>query len=187
MKLKDAWKKSYDLGRKKLWKKSYDQLRQHIKKEKHYFANKGRFSQSYGFSTSHVWLWELDYKESWTPNYWCFWTVMLEKTLESPLDSKEIQLVHPKGEYPWIFIGRTDVEAETLILWLPDEKTWLIRKDPGAGKSANHHLNLSESVTIPSVITMKSSKDCKNSKNVTQSHELSKGSWKNGAFRLACH
>ena len=116
-----------------------------------------------------------------------FWTVMLEKTLESPLDSKEIQLVHPKGEYPWIFIGRTDVEAETLILWLPYENTWLIRKDPGAGKSANHHLNLSESVTIPSVITMKSSKDCKNSKNVTQSHELSKGSWKNGAFRLACH
>ena len=98
MKLKDAWKKSYDLGRKKLWKKSYDQLRQHIKKEKHYFANKGRFSQSYGFSSSHVWLWELDYKESWTPNNWCFWTVMLEKTLESPLDCKEIQPVYPKGE-----------------------------------------------------------------------------------------
>ena len=100
MKLKDAWKKSYDLGRKKLWKKSYDQPRQHIEKEKHYFANKGPFSQSYDFSSSHVWLWELDYKESWTPNNWCFWAVVLEKTLESPLDSKEIKPVNPKGNSP---------------------------------------------------------------------------------------
>ena len=98
------------------WKKSYDQPRQHIKKQKHYFANKGLSSQSFGFSSSHVWMWELDYKESWAPKNWCFRTVMLEKTLESPLDCKEVQLVHPKGNQSWIFIGRTDVEAETPIL-----------------------------------------------------------------------
>ena len=91
-------------------------------------------SQSYGFSGSHVWMWELDYKESWAPENWCFWTVVLEKTLESPLDCKEIQPVHPKGDESWIFIGRTDAEAETLILWPPDVKNWLIRKDPDAGK-----------------------------------------------------
>ena len=79
-------------------------------------------------------MWELDYKESWTPKNWCFWTVVLEKTLESPLDCKEIQLVHPKGDQSWVFIGRTDAEAETPILWPPDAKTWLIRKDPDAGK-----------------------------------------------------
>ena len=81
-----------------------------------YFANKGPSSQRYGFSSSHVWIWELDYKESWVVKNWCFWTVVLEKTLESPLDSKEIQPVHPKGNQPWIFIGRTNVEAETPIL-----------------------------------------------------------------------
>ena len=97
-------------------------------------ANKGPSSQSYGFSGSHVWMWELDYKESWMLKNWCFWTVMLEKTLESPLDCKEFQLVHPKGNHPWIFIGRTDAEAETPILWPPDEKNWLIGKDPDAGK-----------------------------------------------------
>ena len=116
------------------WEKSYDQPRQHIIKQRHYFANKGLTSQGYGFSNSHVWMWELDYKESWVPNNWCFWTVLLEKTLESPLDCKEIQSVHPKGSQSWIFIGRTDVEAETPILWLPDAKNWLIWKDPDAGR-----------------------------------------------------
>ena len=102
------------------WKKSYDQPRQHIKKQRHYFANKGPSSQGYGFSSSRVWMWELDYKESWMLKNWCFWTVVLEKTLESPLNSKEIQPVHPKGDKSWVFIGRTDVEAETPILWPPD-------------------------------------------------------------------
>ena len=115
------------------WKKSYDQPRQHIKKQRHYFANKGPSSQSYGFSSSHVWIWELDYKESWVPKNWCFWTVVLGKTLESPLDCKEIQPIHPKGNQSWIFIGRTDVEAETSILWPPDEKNWLTGKAPAAG------------------------------------------------------
>ena len=85
------------------------------------------------FSSSHVWMWESDYKESWEPKNWCFWTVVLEKTLESPLDCKEIQPVHPKGDQSWIFIGRTDVEAETPILWLADVKNWLIGKDPDTG------------------------------------------------------
>ena len=86
------------------------------------------------FSLSHAWMWELDYKESWAPKSWCFWTVVLEKTLESPLDCKEIQPVHPKGGKSWVFIGRTDVEAETPILWPPDAKCWFIWKDPDAGK-----------------------------------------------------
>ena len=116
------------------WKESYDQPRQHIKKQRHYFANKGPSSQGYGFSSSHVWMWELDYKESWAPKNWCFWTVVLEKTLESPLDCKEIHPVHPKGYQSWIFIGRTDAEGETPILWPPDGKNWLIGKDPDAGK-----------------------------------------------------
>ena len=100
----------------------------------HYFPNKVPSSQGYGFSSSHVWMWELDYKEIWASKNWCFWTVVLEKTLESPLDCKEIQPVNPKGDQSWIFIGRTDVEAETLILWPPDVKNWLIWKDPDAGK-----------------------------------------------------
>ena len=108
--------------------------RKHIKKQRHYFANKGPFSQDYSFSSSHVWMWELDYKESWAQKNWCFWTVVLEKTLESPLDCKEIHPVHPKGGWSWVFIGRTDVEAETPILWPPDAKSWLIWKDPDAGK-----------------------------------------------------
>ena len=90
--------------------------------------------KSYGFSSSQVWMWELDYKQSWAPKNWCFWTVVLEKSLESPLDCKEIQPVHPKGDQSWIFIGRTDAEAETPILWPPDVKKWLIGKDPDAGK-----------------------------------------------------
>ena len=102
------------------WKKSYDQPRQP--------------SQSYVFSISHVWMWELDHKESWVLKNWCFWTVVLEKTLESLLDCRKIQPVHPKGNQSWIFIGKTDAEAETPILWLPDAKNWLIWKDPDAGK-----------------------------------------------------
>ena len=98
------------------WKESYDQPRQRIKKQRHYFANKCLSSQGYGFSSGHVWMWELDYKESWAPKNRCFWTVVLEKTLESPLDCKEIQPVHPKDQ-SWVFIGRTDVEAETPTLW----------------------------------------------------------------------
>ena len=115
------------------WKKSYDQPRQHIKKQRHYFANKGPPSQSYGFSSSHVLMWELDYKESWEMKNWCFWTMVLEKTLESPLDCKETQPVHPKGDQSWVFIGRTDVDAETPVLWPADVKNWLIWKDPDAG------------------------------------------------------
>ena len=92
---------------------SYDQRRQHIKKQRHYFANKGQSSQGYGFSSSHVWMWELGYKESWVLNNWCFWTAVLEKTLESPLDCKKIQPVHPIGDQTWVFIGMTDVEDET--------------------------------------------------------------------------
>ena len=121
MKLKDT-----------LWQKSYDKPRQHIKKQRLYFANKGQYSQSYGFSSGHVRMWELDHKEGWTLKNWCFWTVVLEKTLESPLDCKEIQPVHPKGNQHWIFIGRTDAEAP--ILWPPDVKSQVIGKDSDAGK-----------------------------------------------------
>ena len=116
------------------WKESYDQPRQFIKKQRHYFANKDLSSQGYGFSSSHGWMWELDYKESWAPKNWCFWTMVLENTLESFLDCKEIQPVHPKRDQSWVFIGRTDVEAETPILWPPDVKRWLIWKDTDAGK-----------------------------------------------------
>ena len=97
-------------------------------------ADKGPSSQSHGFSSSHLWIWELDHIESQVLKNWCFWTVVLEKTLESPLDCKAIQPIHPKGNQSWIFIGRTDVEAETPILWPPDTKNWLIGKDPDAGK-----------------------------------------------------
>ena len=99
-----------------------------------YFIAKGPSSQSYGFSSSYVWMWQLDHKEGWALNNWCFWTVVLEKTLESPSDCKEIQPVHPRGYQPWIFIGRTDAEAEATVLWSPDVKSWLIGKDPDAGK-----------------------------------------------------
>ena len=116
------------------WKKNYDQPRQHIKKQRHYFANKGPSSQSYGFTSSHVWMWELDYKESWALKNWCFWTVVLEKTLESPLDCKEIKSVNSKGNQSWIFIGSTAVEAKIPILWPPDAKNWLIGKDPDPEK-----------------------------------------------------
>ena len=105
-----------------------------LKSRRHYFANKCLSSQGYGYSSGHVWMWELNYKESWVLKNWCFWTVMLEKTLENPLNSKEIQPVHPRGNQSWIFIGRTDVEAKTPILWPPDAKNWLIGKVPDAGK-----------------------------------------------------
>ena len=116
------------------WKESYDQPRQHIIKQRHYFVNKGPSSQGYGFSSSHVWMLELDYKESWASKNWCFWTAVLKKTLESLLDSKEIQPVHPTGNQSWIFTGITDAEAEAPILWPPDVKNWFIWKDSDAGK-----------------------------------------------------
>ena len=116
------------------WKKSYNQPRQYIKKQRHYFANKVLSSQSYGFSSSHVWVWEMDYKESWVPKNWCFWTVVLEKTLERPLDCKEIQPVHSEGDQPWDFFGGNDAKAETPVLWPPHAKSWLIGKDSDAGR-----------------------------------------------------
>ena len=112
-----------------------DKQRECIKKQRHYFADKGPSSQSYGFFSSHVWMWELDYKVSCTLKNWSFWTVVLEKTLENPLDSKEVKPVNPKGNQPWIFSGRTDAKAEAPILWLHDVKNWLIGKDPNAGKN----------------------------------------------------
>ena len=116
------------------WKKSYHQPRKHIKKQRHCFAHKGLSSQGYGFSSSQVWMWELDYKKGWAPKNWCFWTVVLEKILESYLDCEEIEPVSPKGSQSWLFFGRTDTEAETPILWPPDVKSWCIWKDPDSGK-----------------------------------------------------
>ena len=114
------------------WKESYDQARQHIQKQRHYFANKGPSSQGYGSSCGHAWMWELDCEEGWALKNWCFWTVVLEKTLVSPLDCREIQPVHPKGNQSWVFFGSTDVKAETPILWPPHAKSWLIGKDSDA-------------------------------------------------------
>ena len=105
-----------------------------ILKSRHYFANKGPSSQGYGFSSGHLWMWELDYKEGWAPKNWCFWTVVLEKTLESALDCKEIQPVHPKGDQSWVFIGRTDIEAETPMLWPPMQRTDSLEKNLMLGK-----------------------------------------------------
>ena len=116
------------------WKESYEQPIWHIKKERHYFVHKGLSSQGDGFSSSHVWVWELDYKESWAPKNWCFWTVVLEKAFESPLYCKVIEPAHLKGDQSWVFTAWADVEAETPILWPPDVKSWLIWKDPDAGK-----------------------------------------------------
>ena len=112
------------------WKKSYDKPRQRIKKQRQYIANKGPYSQSYGFSSSHRWMWELDNKIGWVLKNWCLQTVVLEKTLESPLDFKEIKLVNSKINQHWILIGRADAEAEAPILWPPDAKSWLNGKDP---------------------------------------------------------
>ena len=123
MKLKDA----YSL-------ESYDQPRQHIKKQRHYFANKGLSSQGYGFSSGRVWMWELACEESWALKNWCFWTVVLEKTLESHLGCKEIQPVHSKGDQSWVFLGKNDAKAETPVFWPPHVKSWLIGKDSDAGR-----------------------------------------------------
>ena len=116
------------------WKESYDQPRQNIKKQRHYFAKKGPSSQGYGFSSSHARMSELNYKESWASQNWCFWTVVLEKTLESPLDCKQIKPDNPKGNQSWIFIGRTNIKAETPVLWPPDAKNWLLEKTLMLGK-----------------------------------------------------
>ena len=115
------------------WKKSYDQPKQLIKKQRHYFVNKGPSSQGYGLPSRHVWMWELAYTETWVLKNWCFWTVVLEKTLVSLLDCKEIQPVHSKDQ-SWVFFGRNDVKAETPVLWPPHAKSWLIRKDSDAGR-----------------------------------------------------
>ena len=115
-------------------KESNDKLKQHIKTQRHHFANKG--------PNSHVWMWELDHKKGWAPKNWCYWTMVLEKTPKSPLDSKEIKPVNPEGEQSWIFIGRTDAEAP--ILWPPDAKSWLIRKDPDAGKDCGQEKETTE-------------------------------------------
>ena len=120
-----------------------------LKKLRHYFVNKGLSSQGYGFSSGYVWMWELDYNESWALKNWCFWTVLLEKTLESPLDGKEIQPVHPKGDQSWVFIGGTDAEAETPVLWPLDVKSWLIGKDPEAGRdSGQEEKGMTEDETV---------------------------------------
>ena len=116
------------------WKKSYDQPTQHIKKQRHYFAIKGPFSQSYGFSSSHIWMWELNYKESWARENWCFRTVVLEKALESPLDCKEMQPVNPTGNQSWIFIGTTGSEAETPIICHLMQRTDSLEKTLMLGK-----------------------------------------------------
>ena len=116
------------------WKKSYDQPRQHIKKQRHYLANKGLSSQSYGFSSCHVWMWFWDYKESWVLKNWCFWTVVLEKTLESPLDCKEIQPVHPKGNQSWIFTGKTNVKLKLQYFGHLTQRTNSLEKTLMLGK-----------------------------------------------------
>ena len=134
------------------WKESYNQPRQHIKKHRHYFANEGPSSQGYGFSSSHVWMWELDYKESWELKNWCFWTVVLEKTLESPLDCREIHPVHSKGDQSLVFIRRTDVEAEAPVLWPPDakssfEKTLMLGKIEGGRKRGRQRMRWLDGIT----------------------------------------
>ena len=115
------------------WKESYDKSGQHIEKQRHHFGDKSPYSQSYGFSSSHVWMWKLDHKEGYALKNWCFRIVVLEKTLKRPLDCKEIKPVNPKGNQTWIYIGRTDAEAS--IIWPPDAKNWLIRKYSDAGKN----------------------------------------------------
>ena len=135
------------------WKKSYDQPRQFIKNQRHYFANKGLSSESYGFSSSHVWMWELDSTESWVPKNWCFWTVVLGKTFDSPLDCKEIQPVHPKGDQSWVFIGRTNAEAETPyfdhLMWRTDslEKTLMLGKIEGGRRRGQQRIRWLDGIT----------------------------------------
>ena len=148
------------------WKKSYCKPRECVKKQRHYFVNKNPYTQSYSFSSGHVWMWELDNKKDWVLKIWCLPTVVLEKTLESPLDCKEIKPVNPKGNQPWIFIGRTDAEVEAPILWPPDAKSWLTGKHPDSGQDWrqeekgmtedamagwHHRLNAHESAQAPGV------------------------------------
>ena len=143
MKLKDATP----------WKESYDQPRQHIKKQRYYFVHKGQSSRGYGFSSGNIWMWELDYKESWAPKNWCFWTVVLEKTLESPLDCKEIQPVHPKGDQSWVFIGRTDVKLKLQyfghLMRRTDsfEKTLMLGKIEGRRRRGQQRMRWLEGIT----------------------------------------
>ena len=124
----------WEQGRDMLESKVKENLDSILKSRDMTLPTKVHLVKGYGFSSGHVWKWELDCKESWVPKNWCFWTVVLEKTLETPLGCKEIQPVHPKGDQPRVFTGRTDAEAETPILWPPDVKSWLIWKDPDAGK-----------------------------------------------------
>ena len=135
------------------WQKSYDKPRQHNIKQRHYFANKGQTSQDYVFSSSHIWMWELDYKESWAPKNWCFWTVILEKTLQSPLDCKEIQPVHPKGNQSWIFIGRTDVDSENPIYGHLMQRTDSLEKILMLGKIKGGRRRLQQSMMCLDGIT----------------------------------
>ena len=116
------------------WKESYETSRRCVEKQRHHFADKGLYGQSYAFSSSHVQMWELENKEGWALKNWCFWTVVLEETLESPWDCKEIQPINPEGNQPWIFTGRAIAEAKAPTLWPPDAKNWLIQKDPDTGK-----------------------------------------------------
>ena len=121
------WLQPWDSKMLAPWKKNCGKTRHHIKKQKHHFANKGLYSQSNGFSSSYVWMWELDHKKGWMPKNWCFWIVVLEKTLESPLDCKEIKPVNPKENQSWIFIGRTDAGPEnlnTLSTWCEEPCHW---------------------------------------------------------------
>ena len=135
------------------WKESYDQPRQYIKKQRHYFANKDPSSQGYSFSSDHVWMWELDYKETWGLRNWCFWTVVLEKTLERPLDCKEIQPVHPKGDQSWVFIGRTDVKLKLQyfghLMWRADsfEKTLMLGEIEGRRRRGRQRMRRLDGIT----------------------------------------
>ena len=135
------------------WKKSYEQPRQHIKKQKYYYTDKGPYSQGYGFSSSRVWMWELDYKESWAPKNWCFWTVVLEKTLESPLVCKEIQLVHPKENQSWMFIGRTDPKLKLqyfgVLMWRTNslEKNLMLGKIKGGSRRGWQRMRWLDGIT----------------------------------------
>ena len=125
-------------------KESYDQPKQYIQKQRHYFANKGPSSQGYDFSSSDAWMWELGWEESWVLKNWCFWTVVLEKILESPLDCREIQPVHPKGDQPWDFFERNDAKAETPVLWPSHVKSWLIGKDSDVGRDSGQEKGMTE-------------------------------------------
>ena len=125
---------SHEIKKLAPWKESFDKPRECIKKQRHHFVDKGLYSQSCSFSSSHVRVWELDHKESWVLKNWCFRIVVLKKILESPLDCKEIQPIHPREDQSWVFIGGSDVEAETPTLWPPDANSWLIWKDPVVGK-----------------------------------------------------